>query len=350
MALIWADGFEHYGTGPTAIANMKAGSWSDVGSYNTIETTIVRTGSYAIRTGMNVLSASILRRVLPGGPRQTVGTGFGMYMVSSSNGNMGIQFLNSSGPILTATIEADGSVIFHRGTFQGAVIGLTDSGLITPGVFQHIEIAVHFNPVVGWIEMRIEGVTVFRVEEANTGTGGATIIQYGNVSISFYSGVQTIFDDVFAWDDSGDTNNTFIGPARVLTYVVEGDDDATMSVHGADTPSEAVSEIPQDGDTSYIRADEVGKYASFTLPALPPEVVAMPGIFVQNMSRIEEAGLGRIRLSLINENEEIEEGEELALTPSYAYRGSVFETNPSTGEMWTKEELEQSILKIEKTL
>lgn len=350
MALIWADGFEHYGTGTTAIENMQAGSWADVGGWNTIETTIVRTGSCALRLDDVTLSTSILRRVLPGGPRMTVGTGFGMYMTASSNGRMGLQFRNSVGPILTAIIEQDGSVTFHRGTFEGDVIGLTDSGLITPGVFQHIEVAVHFNPVVGWIEMRIEGVTVFRVEEANTGTEGATAIQYGNVSISFFSGIETIFDDIFAWDDSGDVNNTFIGPARVLTYVVEGDDSATMSVHGAGTPSEAVSEIPQDGDTSYIRADEVGKYASFTLPALPPEVVAMPGIFVQDMSRIEEAGLGRIKLSLIDENEEVEEGEELALTPSYAYRGSVFETNPSTGEMWTKEELEQSILKIEKTL
>src|SRR5690606_32247257 len=74
--------------------------------------------------------------------------------------------------------NTDGSMTVYSGTpVSGTPLGSTDAGILIAGAFQHIEFAAHYDPIVGWFEIRVEGVTVLRVEDVNTGTGvGVTVI------------------------------------------------------------------------------------------------------------------------------------------------------------------------------
>lgn len=350
MSLLWADGFDHYGPGAEGLAQMRQGSWAHVGSGVQIMTT-ARTGTHSVRVEARpVVSNGYMHRVLPGTQRNELGIGLGVYLptLDITPDTTGIFLLNETNVIIFSVVfMPDGSLAVKRGGSTGTSLGASDAGIIIQQSWQHIEIAMRLDTVVGWIEIRVEGVTVYRLEDVNTGDFGATIIRYGagrNGSGVYY------FDDIFAWDDNGDINNTFIGPARVLTLFAEADTEIKeWTVTGATDAVDAINEIPADDDVTYIEAADALDAIEFTMPALPPEIIGLPGIYIPAKARLFEAGLGRIRLSMID-SAQVEEAGEIALSPVYSYRGSVFETNPVTGELWTKDRFENARLRIVKTM
>jgi len=349
--LIFADSFDHYGTNT---ANMLAGAWAFVGIAVTLSSAQARTGTRSIRMSNNTEGGARVRRVLPGSPRSVVGTGFGVFFESlpTSSDSQGIRFRTSTSTMLSVTFQTDGSLQIFRGVPGGTIIGSTDAGILTASSFQHIEIGVGFDPIVGWVEIRVEGVTIFRIEDVDTGTSGVTVIDYGTVSTAGSPGNAMLWDDIFAWDDTGTVNRDFVGPARVLTLFADADTEvADWSIVGASDGYAAIDEVPPDGDDTHIAASDVGNKSEFTCPELPPEVVGLPAIFVPTMARIEDAGLGRIRVSMIDtENDQVEPGPEQSLTPIYTYRDSTFQVNPETGDIWTKSRFESARIRVEKTL
>lgn len=359
--LIWADSFDHYGTGATGRTNMLQGSYANVGGASTFASPVntrARTGDNSLRmSGSGTSSTANTRRVLSGSTRFTVGFGFSLYLeaLPSINNRLGFAFVSPDASFeISASFQNDGAIEFRRGSTSGTVIGLTDAGIIGTGSFQHIEFAALIDPIVGWIELRAEGVQVFRIEDVNTGSDGVSSIRWGGISATGTDGltVDSWWDDIFAWDDSGDVNNDFVGPARVLTLFAEADE-ATQdwSVVGV-SPAEgfaAVNQVPPDGDTAYIDAAEVGEISEFTCPELPPEIVGVPGIYIPTMARLADAGIGRLRVSLVDDSL-VEAGPEQSLTPVFTYRGSMFQLNPVLENIWTKERFEGAKIRVEKTL
>lgn len=355
MSLIWADSFDHYGTGTVARDNMLAGAWVALGSQVSISSNQARTGNYSLLINSGgTISNTTARRIFPGDGRKLLGIGVGLFFpqLPQDTNESGFSISNSLNQVLLSfAVQPDGSISIKRGSaVSGVSLGASETGVIFSGGWQHIEVAMLIDPIVGWVEIRSEGVTVFRIEDVNTGDTLATSVTYGNVS-TFSVHDPFYIDDVFAWDGDGEYNNDFMGPARVLTVFANGNTGANdWVITGADTAYEAVDDVPPDGDTSYITAIDVNDRTEFTLPELPPEIVGLPGIYIPTMGRLVEPGVGRVRLSMVEDGGLPEDGAELSLNPTYSYRGAVFQRNPATGEAWTKEEFEAATLRIEKTL
>lgn len=360
MAIMWADSFDHYGlTEADIYENFRKGAWNTaVGlGINVGFPTNARTGNFAFRTSAGAGYKGSALRTFPGAiDKNVIGVGAGVFLASMPNtpGQMGMAFRQNSNDVVASyTINTDGSLgVYLNGDYLGQsmqLVGSTEAGVIQPGAYQYIEFAVMADPLVGWIEIRVDGVTVYRIEELPIPRGPITHMRIGSLTNWVYSGV-ILWDDIVAWDDSGAHNNTFTGPVRVYTGMPNGDGtEQDWIVHGAATAWEAVSDIPPDGETTYIEAEDAGNVVELTLPDLPPEVVAISGVYIPIMGKLVEAGVGRVSAGL-SDGTNAEMSPEQPLTPTYAYRGFPIQKNPTTGEPWTREEYNDAVLRIEKTV
>lgn len=354
--LLFADSFEHYGTTPNGGRTaMLAGEWIEVSHTSIlVSESNARTGTHSLLMQGTLTQQNRQARRSLKGPKFAFGLGFGLYYdndLPTSPDRQGIQIRGSANQaIATISFNPDGSFNVRRGDYNGPLVGVTDI-VISAQAYNYIETKFVIDPIVGYVEIRVNGAVEFIIADVDLGTDPATNVAFiqrmgttGSVTMP-----QLRWDDLVAWDEEGDHNIDFPGPVRVLTHFP-----STVTAQadwvrvGAATDVEAIDNVPPDGDTSYLGADEVNLVSEFTLPELPPEVIAVRGIYVPAMARIEDAGIGNIQVSMVS-NGQVDAAPELPLTPFYTYRGSAFQANPDGDVEWTKEAYEAALIRIEKT-
>lgn len=350
--LIWADSFDHYGL---LTSNMLAGVYAQLltSSAGTIDisTAFARTGTHSLKFGTaNSGNPTLARRTFGGSPRITCGIGMAAYMTAlpSTNVAAGFQLRDiSNTAILTAIMQSDGSICIRKGSEAGAVQDISDA-VLSAGTFHHIELWATFDTVAGAFEVRVNGRTVLNTGGLNLGSVGAAQVVFGSFVTRDIG--DWYLEDIFAADDSGTYNNTFLGAQRILTEFPTGDTaQADWALNGAGTGHGCISEAAQDGDTTYISAPTAGNKSDFSLPSLPSELAEIAGVYVPVMARLNAAGIGNIKPSM-KSSTDLLAGNDDPLTTGYTYYGSVFEYDPHTSAAWTKAGLEAALLRLEKSL
>lgn len=364
MSIIWAEGFDHYGTTGGGRTNMLSGAWAQFswgsGGNGTVEVspTQARTGanSLFIRHTANSSTRTVARRVV-GAARLILGVGFGIFFPSlpTVNKQCGLSIRNASNEnILGIIVQSDGAIGLYTGQVEGGsgdatLIGASDP-VITTAAWSHIEVKTVIDNVVGEVEVRVNGRPVMHLTDLNLGTLHATQLQYGTFAGTGGSSVEYYIDDIVVWDDNGDENNDFLGVQRVETIFPVADTVAAdWTVFGTSDGYDAIDNVPPDGDTTYILGDTPNQISEFELDTLPPETETIVGVYIPVMAKLEDAGTGAIQVSLVSDSE-VSLGPDQVLTPAYTYWGGVHEVDPNTGDAWTKESLEAALLRVEKTL
>lgn len=350
--LLFADGFEHYGGDESA---MLAGLWGALTTHDggtiTLSTTVARTGTTSLKMTSGNLSGSIQdARLAFGTTADTCGIGFGVYLpnLPSSNQQVGFQLRNASNvAILTGCIQSDGSICMRKGNHTGTIVDVSDA-ILSAGTFNHIECKAVFDTVAGALEVRVNGVTKLQIGSLNLGADGAAT---GDLMIfDFPTGFTVYWADLFVWDDTGTENNDFIGAQRILTIMPDADTaQADFTVVGTTDGFDAISDIPPDGDTTYLYSATVGDKSDFALPTLPPELTAIAAVFVPAMAKLDAAGIGNLLISMVSGASDAP-GNDNPLTTGYTYYKNVFELDPDTSAPWTKSGLEAALLRVEKSL
>lgn len=358
--ILYADGFEHYGTGATGRGNMLNGA------YGIVDSNVAPSTAVAARTG----DTSV--RIQPNGNRQwftrvfsaakaAAGFAVGLYVedLPNANNTLGVAVGNPNfaanidgsraGRVCHFTVQTDGSIAVWKAGTNATLLGQTDPGVITAESWNHIQFYVEISDTVGYIELRVNGVTEYAGSDLDLGTDLATQLVFG-VQLNTAFGTIHYWDDLVTWDTSGDLNKgTSIGPVRVVTVFPDGDfSPFDWGITGAGSGAEAVDDPDPDGDASYIEAAEVGDAAQFTLPTLPVDVEGILGVGIVHFGKQTSAGVTGVKTSLISEGEE-EEAPETAYTAAYTYRDHIFETDPASDGVWTRESLEAAILRVERT-
>lgn len=341
MALIWADSFDHYGS----IANMLLGAYSAVDSDFSISTSQKRTGTSSLRLTPSFGEAYVRRSL--GVAKTTVGFGLGLYCNNlPADDRYRISFLtNALAEVVTMRLNPTGQLVFMRGA---TTLAISDP-IIVSASFQHIEIKVIRDNVVGEIEVRVDGEVVIHNTGLNLGTVDISNIVWGKYATGSDSN-SFFFDDIFAWDTTGSYNNSFMGPQRVYTTFCDADtavEDWTTT--GAADAYQAVNNVPQDGDTTYIESSTATDKIELELPALPPEVATIAAVFVQTLGKLTAAGVGNVQTSIVN-GVAAASGPDQVLTTSYVYWPAVFAINPTTSAPFTKSQFEASKIRLEKTV
>jgi ABC-type amino acid transport system permease subunit len=354
MALLWCDGFDHYGTSTT---KMLDGVYAEIGGDVSISTTNPRTGANHIRIGGGGSQAqSFLRRVL-GGAKTTVGMGAAFYLLALPTGNncQRIFGYNDATNVLqlALVIQSTGTIEAWRGTpGTGTSLGVTASPVVVANAYQHIEAVVFFSQTVGTVEVRVNGVTVLSisgVDTCNTALTECSQVFIGGAAIGTQTNQTTYIDDVFCYDNTSSYNNTFIGDRRVLTLFPDANTaTADWTAVGAASGYLCIDEAAPNDDTDYITAATVGLVSQFGLQNLPSGISVVNAVVMVERARKTEAGTANTKVSIVSGASNTA-GADKPLTEVYTYRQDVFQTDPASAAPFTPANVDALQFKVERT-
>lgn len=358
MALLWCDGFDHYGTGSTGRDNMLDGPYAQVsGAGVSPSSARPRTGTSHLRIGFG--TDHFIRRVF-GADKVEVGIGYAFFIPSLPMSNNQHYFAvfrdNANNSQCSITLTTTGQLRFHIGQ-AGTVIAETGV-VISTGAYNHFEAKVRIGDEDGSCEIRINGVTVLDV--AGVDTKNLTTDTVAQVVIGFPilspNASTWDVDDLFCWDTLGPFNNDFLGDRQVHTLFPNEDTlAADWQRNSESTDFGQIDEVTPDDDTTYVAADTPGDISEYGLQDLPADVSAVSAIYTTPRMRKTDAGMCNVQISMVSSGvgsppaPAEANGADRPITEEYAYWPDVFEFDPATGAPWTREAVNDALFKIERT-
>jgi len=321
MALLFVDGFDHYDT------SHLLSKWSDIYSGPVIQSTIVRTGSGALRLYSNAW-------VSKGFPLITGAVIVGCaYRASALSGPTNvIDFGNSSNSSqCNVYLSSDGSLSFRRYT---TVLQTSNGGVIGAGNWYYVEAKVVVAGAGSW-EVRVNGETVL------SGTGNTLYIGSAGCSMIALRHTQSnyaYFDDLYICDTTGSYCNDFLGDSQVDT-LYPNEDGAVVQW----TPSSGSSHYSLVDDSGTIDESDyvytstlnaVDVYGLTDLSLLGTDVIH--AVVVNSAAQKTESGdiglNGVVRISSTNYY-----SARLAVLDSVSVLQGIFTRNPATSAAWTRD-------------
>lgn len=350
MALMWIDGFDHYGTGSGGGRDaMLDGVWASISSSSFPTATRARTGGISFQLGSGTVLAEAARRILPE-EVGVVGVGYGLWMNELPNTNntqvLGSVANNGNTPRITISISTTGQLRLHSGWVNDTVVYTTPTPVIVAGSWQHLEMRFATN---GSVEVRWNGITVVDTSVSPAGSGLFAQLRLGP-RVDFEGNFRTMWiDDLFAWNDDGTVNNDFLGDMRVHTAFPDSDTvEADWEPVGQALGYECINETSPNDDTDYIQSEDPAETSRFGIEDLPTEVATIRGVQTYTRMRKTQAGSCNIQAGLVSNGVE-SAGLDRPITTEWTYWQDVFEEDPDTGGPWTRESLNAAQLRLRRT-
>ncbi len=324
-----SEGFDTYGA---IVANAELAQWSEFNG--DLETTNARTGEYCCEFSQNEFN-----RIALGGPKTTVISGFAFRPNFIPAGDM-LQIWrykdSTNAPQVTIGTTSTGALRAMRGDYNGTLLGTSADLVFGAEAYNFIECKVTIDDTEGAIEVRVNQVTVLNLTGIDTkNTSESTISQFEVGHRSSGSSQTYQIDDLYLLDDTGDQLNDFIGDHAVLEDVADGDGaftEWTSNISG--DLYEAVDEIPQDGDTSFIQAAAVYDRASFTFPDLDPSYTGVSAVEMFYIGKKNNTGEAAVQILAESGGTE-GAGDIDSMTEQYSGYSAVFELDPFSGLPWS---------------
>jgi hypothetical protein len=335
MSLLWADGFDHYGS---VVAYMTQGPYAQTAGVTlTSADPGPRTGLRCARIGGGFNTG--LRRVF-GGDVDVAGVGFAFLLPSLPTDNNSVCLASfrdgANNPLASLMVGSTGQLILKAASGVGTVLSTSDPCVLA-GSYQHFECRIE--TATGSFEARVNGVTRLSVVGAAFVAGDAAQVQIGTsgqgtFGYPAYMGV----DDLYAWDDSSGGVADFIGDKKVYTRFPASDGalQGWIPSVGSDGYAMLDNNPPVDG-VDYLTALNVGSAedrSEFGIAAFPAEVVSVAGIVIATRLFKTDAGNAKVQVGVISGGAE-DLGEEHALSTAPTWYHDVFETDPDTGSVWS---------------
>lgn len=360
MALIFADGFDHYGTSTTGSANMLLGAWASVSAQWTPATTKPRNSLCSMA---HTTSDTLGFRRTFGTTLTTVGVAGAFWYTSLpllSTTVTPIQLLdNAGGAQISVNVTSAGFISVRSGGSTGTQLGISAAQVISAGSWAHIEckwIASSTTSATdGTVEVYVNGTIAVNlaanVDNVATSNREVSQVSYGIEADG--AGVRPNYvDDVFAWDTTGSYCNSVIGDKDVLPYYYDGDEATSDWVRNTGASDfSAVNQTAQDGDTTYIEAAVLNDTEELSVAAVPSSVDGIVAVVMVNMLRKTAAGASEVTVSLVESGGAAAAGTAHVMTQSYAYYHDVVHRNPVDGTTaWTYTTLSAAKGRLKRTV
>jgi len=239
--------------------------------------------------------------------------------------------------IVTLMYTDDGDLTVNRitnGTNVNTVLD-TALGAITAGDWQYVEWKIKIDDVLGSWEVRVDEVTVMSGNADTDAIGGVTRpsqLRFGHINAQ-----NVYYDDLYILDTLGTINKDFLGDIRVQRLRPNGATATTnfSTLVGAATNWEAINELGEDDDTSYIESNTVANRDLYEYEDLPSAPDTIYGVIAKPVLRKSDAGSRTYKLICSSGISEDETG---TLYPgsTFVRQAQIFETDPFTGVFWTE--------------
>jgi hypothetical protein len=224
----------------------------------------------------------------------------------------------------TPTIDYVGNA-----AFGGTTLGTTAAGVITSGVFYHLEVVVTVDDSAGAVQLLVNGTSQFNLTSIDTRQSStATITQVG---LGGSTSVDIDIDDfTMRW-----TAATLWGDCRVDVSLPTAEGATIMFVPSTGSDNSAtVDEAAPNGDTDYNSAANVNDLDTLVMQNAPAGAI-IKGVQAVQYSKKTDAGACDIAPVLRHSGTDYV-GTSVSVSTYYAYQTQGYLQNPGTAATWTE--------------
>jgi hypothetical protein len=318
MASVFYDSFDPY-SGPVTL------KWaSGEASFNS-DPAFVRTGTQSLNPAGG--AGELIPRINFTN-RTTMIAGVAYYQTDAV-GNQIMYFFNAlaaAGVYGECDVSSDGAIVLK---VSNSTVATSAPGIIGTGQFYYVEMKATFTDP-GHCEIRVNGETVLVYD-------GFMSDGVNNGVVSFFlpgSSINTCYyDDLYVLDDTGDTNNDFLGAINIYAILPDEDEAPLDWTPLAGTNVSQVNIAPPPGDSDYVFSPTVGAIDQYHYP-----ITGIPGTYLIKAiqhglcARLDAAGSHTLQSQLNGTTGQLALVGSNTPTEEYAYVLCPYDTNPNTGE------------------
>jgi hypothetical protein len=221
----------------------------------------------------------------------------------------------------------------------------TVPAIVQTGVYYFVEIKILFDGAAGTIKCNITGggstTTVVNASGLNTAPSGTNSMR--SQRIGALQSNQNVtnefswhFDDFYACDTNGAVNNDILGDCRAVCLFPNASGSSTQFTPiGAPTNWQCVSELSEDGDTTYVFGGTVSNKDLYNHTPTPATTNQVLGAQLCGVMRKDDTGT-RVGANTVLSGATAQDGASNSLTLNYAGYRDILETDPATGIAFTK--------------
>lgn len=353
MALLYANGFDHYITsGSSLFLPFEPGVWMSGGSSAPYIEQTPTIGGFAfsspyatdIGNANNRCSALIsLPKSFSAG--DTIGIGFMMYMTAypTFNERGTILGLSSGGQDIYSCVAVTPTGVIRLKLNPGDSTTYALSTEQAPlNSRLHVEVQWYLHATSGSITVRVDGVEWVKATGINTLEAGDPITRLGffgrQVNTFGSSARQCYLDHMFIYDKSGSEHNDWFGPRLITT--LEPDGDITLpgswSLNGASDATDILGHMPVSPSTHYMESDDAADPVKVLLSEFG-ETADIDAVIPVFQAFKEGLSANEVRVGVEN-GDGLIYGNLEALTGTTSFYQSILEKAPDEGG-WTVEKL-----------
>lgn len=341
MALVWADGFDFFGT---VQANMLQAGYT-FASVIALANGQGRTGNFAIQiagdnrmvkrpldtpTGTLGQGVAVFPNIFPAATRETVTNGIRW----ESAGAMELMVVPNAARGL--------SVVDRTNTVKGA----SAPNILQGSSWQWIEAKAIMNVggVVntGSVEIRVQGQVKLIVNGLNLPNQFAFHCLGCNAGgLGSFDGY---FDDWIVWDTSGTKNNDFMGDRRLFPSLPTANGANQNFIPSSGTAFDRINDVPP-VDTSYIEGLVAGDISDFAKTAIGINANDVAAVMIWGRVFKTDAGVASFRLG-IESGAFVQNSAELFPGIGGSWWTSIVERDPNGTIDWTKVNVDAASLRI----
>lgn len=226
----------------------------------------------------------------------------------------------------------------------------TNVPVLTAEAWWHMECKV--DVATGTCELRIEDVTV--IDEDSLSFPSAVVYQLAprveNDATSAFT--HMYMKDFVVWNTLGSDNTDFLGPVRVIN--LWPNEDVTIGGWAPSTGTEGYPILDNNPplNSEYMSAAPaaVDDFMQFEMTDLPDDITAVKGVVTFVRARKVDGGYGQLQTSMVGDLGAESAGLDRPITAGYVYWRDVHERDPDTDAAWTRVGVDNSNIKIDRTL
>lgn len=334
MALLFADGFDHYAVG-------------DVGKKWTYVNSFTMNASGGRRGGGAIIPNTIVATVLPTGVTTLI---VGVAFKNINNPNMMMFNGLTSGQIIVG-VTSSGEIIVYRVNYAGnwplqtytaVELGRT-AALTVTAKWYYLEVKVVLHISAGSVTVRLDTATVLTLSGIRTLYTESVIQAVGLNNVS----QGTYFDDFYVCDTTGSSNNDFLGDTKVCVAAVTGNGAVSDGVASAGSNYQCVDETTP-SSTDYVTFDATNEIDTYTVGSLS-SIEDLKGVYVRLCAAKSDTQEATITDVIRSGGTNRVSATPLTLYSDHVYRSFLHEVDPATSAKWTPTGFNASEFGIKKT-
>lgn len=323
MALLFIDGFDHYAT-----ADLTKKWTSILSGSPTINASLGRrsTGCLVNRTNLLKTLASNYA---------TLVVGVAITPNDLANGVTSFLKLRDAG---SEQIDLRWTTLGAiQVTRNGTSLGTSANGVLSDTAYRYVEVKATIHDTTGAVEVRVDGAAVLTLTNVDTkNTANAYVNQV--VISGTLTGSSSYYDDFYVCDNSGSTNNDFLGDVRVDALLPNADGDYAQLTPSTGTDHYALVDDATPNTTDYNESATAGHKDAYAMQNLSSITGTIYGVQISIAALKDDAGSRSLKVGVRASgspgNDSLDAGS--ALSTSQLYYMKINETDPSTAAAWTE--------------